>query len=109
MTDGLSSINDKRPRPCADFIRLEKDVKEGAKSIHEGELLMVKVGVELKDIGDKVDKLDAKMDKQFEKVGTDIEELKMKPAKKWDGLMTVLIALIAGALFGIVVNSLGIG
>lgn len=104
MTDDTTN-----KRPCKDFIRLERVVETGTKKIHEGDVLMAEVKVKLGDIGNKVDKLDAKMDMQFNRVASDIEELKMKPAKKWDGLMTVLIALIAGALFGIVVTSLGIG
>ena len=37
-----------------------------------------------------------------------MEELKMKPAKKWDGLMTLITALIVGALFGLLFAKMGL-
>ena len=40
------------------------------------------------------------MEKQFDKISADIEELKQKPAQRWDGAMSSVVTAIIGAVMG---------
>lgn len=99
---------EEKTRPCEDLKKIQIIVDRGRERLHEGDIIMAEIKLTLKTIGEKVDALDVKMDKKFEKLTSEMEELKMKPAKRWDGLMTVLISLIAGALIGLLFAQIGL-
>ena len=99
---------EEKTRPCEDLKKIQIIVDRGRERLHEGDIIMAEIKLTLKTIGEKVDALDVKMDKKFEKLTAEMEELKMKPAKRWDGLMTVLISLIAGALIGMLFAQIGL-
>ena len=99
---------EEKTRPCEDLKKIQIIVDRDRERLHEGDIIMAEIKLTLKTIGEKVDALDVKMDKKFEKLTSEMEELKMKPAKRWDGLMTVLISLIAGALFGLLFTQIGL-
>ena len=94
--------------PCKDLKKVQDIVERGRERLHEGDIIMAEIKLTLKTISEKVDALDAKVDKKFEKLTVEMEELKMKPAKKWDGLMTLITALIVGALFGLLFAKMGL-
>lgn len=94
--------------PCNSVKKAQKDIDETTKRLHEGDLLMAKISINLENIEKKVDNLESKIDTQFDKFARDIEDLKLKPAKRWDGLVTVLISLFVGAIFGLVASNLGL-
>ena len=94
--------------PCTDLKKVQDIVERGRERLHEGDIIMAEIKLTLKTISEKVDALDVKVDKKFEKLTAEMEELKMKPAKRWDGLMTVLISLIAGALIGLLFAQIGL-
>ena len=99
---------EEKTRPCEDLKKIQIIVDRGRERLHEGDIIMAEIKLTLKTIGEKVDALDVKMDKKFEKLTSEMEELKMKPAKRWDGLMTVLISMIAGALIGLLFAQIGL-
>lgn len=101
-------MDEMQKRSCADMIRIDREVREGWIEIHKGSVFMAEIKVTLVNIGAKVDGLEKKIDRGFEEFSKDIEELKMKPAKRWDGLITMLITLIVGVMFGLFIHSIGL-
>jgi len=99
---------EEKTRPCEDLKKIQIIVDRGRERLHEGDIIMAEIKLTLRTIGEKVDALDVKMDKKFEKLTSEMEELKMKPAKKWDGLMSLITALLVGALFGAFFTTLGL-
>ena len=94
--------------PCLPLLKSQDEVETHRNKMHEGDLLMSQIKMKLENIEEKVDKLEISIDKNFESFRKDIDELRLKPAKRWDGLITIIITLIAGAIFGLVVSRIGL-
>jgi hypothetical protein len=99
---------EEKTRPCEDMKKVQDIIERGRQRLHEGDIIMAEIKLTLKTISEKVDALDVKVDKKFEKLTSEMEELKMKPAKKWDGLMSLITALLVGALFGAFFTAIGL-
>lgn len=99
---------EEKTRPCEDMKKVQEIIEKGRERLHEGDIIMVEIKFTLKTISEKVDALDIKVDKKFEKLTSEMEEIKMKPAKKWDGLMSLITALFVGALFGALFTAIGL-
>jgi len=94
--------------PCDALINTRDEVIEHREQLRLGDIAMAKINTTLENIEEKMENLEKTIDKKFEAITKDINELKMKPAKRWDNLTNVLITLIVGAIFGIVLSQLGL-
>lgn len=94
--------------PCEPLLRTRDKVDGYGVRLHEGDIAMAQINLKLETIEKKVDKLELIIDKKFEIFYRDIEELKMKPAKRWDGLMTIIMTLVVGVMFGVLFAQMGI-
>ena len=73
-------------------------------SIHELATSVKVLTVEQKSMMEKIDSTN----KKIESVSNDVEELKQKPAKRWDGVVTVIISGIIGGLLTFLLMKLGL-
>ena len=73
-------------------------------SIHELASSVKVLHVEQKTMMEKIDSTN----KKIETVSSDVEELKQKPAKRWDGVITVLISGIVGGLLTFLLLKMGL-
>lgn len=94
--------------PCAPLLKTQNEVETHRDKMHEGDLLMSQIKMKLENIEEKVDKLEVSIGRNFESFRKDIDELRLKPAKRWDGLITIIITLVIGAVFGLVLSQIGV-
>ena len=52
---------------------------------------------------------EARVEKDVGEIKTSVNELKDKPAKRWDGFVDKLILTVAGAVLGFIFAQLGLG
>lgn len=50
----------------------------------------------------------AETNKRLEAITHDVEDIKQKPAKKWDGLMTIIISALAGGIISYILIQMGL-
>lgn len=94
-------MTDEKKCPCEAMVKAQGDIREHRNKLHEGDITMTQIKMKLENIETKVDKLEVKIDKKFDDFSKDIEELKMKPGERWDGLVTIIITAFVAGLIGL--------
>ena len=49
------------------------------------------------------------MDTKMDKLTTEVEEIKQKPAKRWDALIAACISVLVGAILCFILSQIGVG
>lgn len=75
----------------------QDEIKELTETVHKLALSIERQGLSLKTTDQKVDSLK-----------TDVDEIKAKPAKRWDSVVTLIITTVGGALLGFLLARIGI-
>lgn len=102
-------MSDQKECPCAAVLKAQEELEAHRNRLHRGDVSMAQIDLKLENIEKKVDKLEGNLDKKFERLSEEIEELKLKPAKRWDGVVTVVITLVVGMLIGLFFTQVGVG
>lgn len=94
--------------PCADLLRLEKQMKD----------LQKQNGDDHKEFRDELHKLETEEAVQSERYTTildkldelnkKVDDLEAKPGKRWDSLIATIIASVVGGLVGFILRGVGL-
>lgn len=102
--------------PCDNLLNVKKDIREHGDRLHRGDITLAEINLKLEAIDKRFDTVDKRFDKfeekfdkqsteQSNKIDNQFKELtdkilciELKPAKRWDGLVTAGIGAIVGAI-----------
>lgn len=92
-------------RDMSDFQKENKDSVSELRKEHKESMEELRKGN--KDILDAVTPLKHKVE-QLEQLSDDVEELKEKPAKRWDGIIEKIIGIVVAAVVGFILAKVGL-